>query len=132
MRTMVALHQHLCATNCAPAKPHVQTLRRGGIPVCWPQFNDLGPVQAHGFARNSVFSVVALKGSSVIMELLPDAANWSDEARAAFPIDFVLRCTVAVSDDHGGSLTQVVCAPGCAWLRLVSDTCAAYQCGAFT
>lgn len=76
--------------------------------MCWPQFNDLGPVQAHGFARNSTFSVVALKGSSVIMELLPAAANWSDEARDVFPHDFVLRCTVAISDDHKGSLTQVV------------------------
>jgi D-hexose-6-phosphate mutarotase len=91
-------HKVAQITRCA--------VHRGGVPVCWPQFNDMGPGQAHGFARNTQFKVAETFGSRVTLELTPDMLT--QEQRDKFPHDFVLRVTVAVSDDHGGSLTQVV------------------------
>ena len=45
---------------------------RGGVPVCFPQFGDMGPVKAqHGFARNSEFTLVNATTDSVKLSLNP-------------------------------------------------------------
>ena len=46
---------------------------RGGVPVCFPQFGDMGPIKAqHGFARNTEFTVVTLTADSVTLSLAPN------------------------------------------------------------
>ena len=55
---------------------------RGGVPVCFPQFGDMGPVKAqHGFARNTEFTVVKATGDSVTLSLSPD----KDQRQGDFP-----------------------------------------------
>ena len=62
---------------------------RGGIPVCWPQFNTRGPLPKHGFARNAVWRLRGQDDSSLLLELTP--SDLSDEQRAAWPHHFQLR-----------------------------------------
>ncbi|KAL5699410.1 glucose-6-phosphate 1-epimerase [Ranunculus cassubicifolius] len=38
--------------NFKPPKPI-----RGGIPICFPQFSNMGPLEQHGFARNRLWSI---------------------------------------------------------------------------
>lgn len=67
---------------------------RGGVPVCFPQFADFGPLGQHGFARNSHFEVVDSDGCSVTLLLRHDG-----EQHAAFPHAFELRVRIALCDE---------------------------------
>ncbi|KAI8473961.1 MAG: galactose mutarotase-like protein [Monoraphidium minutum] len=71
---------------------------RGGVPVCFPQFGQLGPLGQHGFARNTAFDVVDGSESSVTLLL---KATGEEDAR--FPHAFDLRVKVALEDER---LTQ--------------------------
>lgn len=55
--------------------------RRGGVPVCFPQFGQLGPMGQHGFARNSKFEVLEAENDwSVTLVItglgLPECGTW--------------------------------------------------------
>ena len=62
---------------------------RGGVPVCFPQFSDFGPLAQHGFARNSAFEVLEATGDSVSLVL-----RSSEESRKLWPHDFELVIAV--------------------------------------
>jgi glucose-6-phosphate 1-epimerase len=69
---------------------------RGGVPVCWPQFNLRGPLPKHGFVRNLAWRVDSMTedaGRAVaVFELHDDAAT-----RAIWPHSFQARLVVTLS-----------------------------------
>jgi Aldose 1-epimerase len=65
---------------------------RGGIPLCFPQFGDMGSLkQQHGFARNSAFTVQSLAEDSVSLLLNTDL-----ELKSIWGFSFELLCTVRI------------------------------------
>lgn len=62
---------------------------RGGIPICWPQFSDFGPLASHGFARNSFFELESSTTDCVALVL-----RSGKETPQAFPHDFELHVKV--------------------------------------
>jgi glucose-6-phosphate 1-epimerase len=51
---------------------------RGGVPVCFPQFSDRGPLQKHGFARVNPWALVEKSADAMRLRLDPKCtpANW--------------------------------------------------------
>jgi len=72
------------------------TAIRGGIPVCFPQFGDMGPCKAqHGFARNTTFEVAdSAAADSVTMVLRSPPGGLSPE----YPHPFELRIVVTIGE----------------------------------
>jgi glucose-6-phosphate 1-epimerase len=91
-------HHH----NPTPFKPSPLD-NSGGIPVCFPQFGQLGPLGQHGFARNSAFSVVEEEEPSSAAVALALTATGEEDAR--FPHPFHLRVRTSLSPD-GNTLRQ--------------------------
>jgi glucose-6-phosphate 1-epimerase len=69
---------------------------RGGVPVCFPQFNQLGTLPKHGFARNTLWQagecVATEAGLSIDFALHADAATL-----AIWPQRFVAQLRVAIT-----------------------------------
>lgn len=79
---------------------------RGGIPICFPQFANRGPLESHGFARNRFWSIdkdpppfPAATSSRVFVDLI---LKPSEEDLKIWPHSFEFRLRVALSP--GGDL----------------------------
>ena len=86
---------------------------RGGIPVCFPQFSDFGPLGQHGFARNTAFEVLSSAPGTVSLVL-----RSSDATRKVWPHDFEL--VVTVRSPH-------LAVPATAVLRAATTICGSAQ-----
>eukprot|EP01024_Parvocaulis_polyphysoides_P015213 TRINITY_DN1658_c0_g1_i4.p2 TRINITY_DN1658_c0_g1~~TRINITY_DN1658_c0_g1_i4.p2 ORF type:complete len:298 (-),score=61.51 TRINITY_DN1658_c0_g1_i4:385-1278(-) len=72
---------------------------RGGIPVCFPQFGNMGSWDAqHGFARNSLFEIQSQAEDSVTLVLKPSA----EQLEKFQGPPFELYVDVKVGDDERG------------------------------
>jgi len=70
---------------------------RGGVPVCFPQFNQRGPLPKHGFARNRTWQAVEAEPGTAVLALRDD-----DESRRLWPHAFNARLEVVL---RPGNLT---------------------------
>ena len=68
---------------------------RGGVPLCFPQFNRRGNLPKHGFARNMAWSLQSLSAQTdsgqIVLALQADART-----RALWPQNFVTNLTVDI------------------------------------
>lgn len=64
---------------------------RGGVPVIFPQFNRVGPLPRHGFARNMAWQFVAVADGTAMFRLSSNA-----DTQAIWPARFVADLTVNV------------------------------------
>lgn len=108
-RTSLSATAAATPTNALSSKNHphqpIPHTPSGGIPVCFPQFGQLGPLGQHGFARNSAFSLVAPEDDDASDQKEPGAASATLALRATgqedarFPHAFELRVRVRLSAD---------------------------------
>lgn len=80
-----------------------QKALRGGVPICFPQFGDLGPVKAqHGFARNLPWTLVDKVESKESATLRLSLCTAQPESEWPFP--YLLTTTVTIGP--GGLFKQ--------------------------
>ncbi len=64
---------------------------RGGIPVCFPQFNQRGDLPKHGFVRNRPWTLLTAERGDASLCL---GLNGDDSIRALWPAEFEARLRV--------------------------------------
>ena len=72
-----------------------QAALRGGVPVCFPQFNMRGNLPKHGFVRHMAWTLVQDSASSLTFQLKDSAAT-----HTIWPVGFEARLTVDVSPNN--------------------------------
>eukprot|EP00249_Psilotum_nudum_P011040 c22932_g3_i1 orf=237-1229(-) len=79
---------------------------RGGIPICFPQFSNLGIIEQHGFARNRFWTIdsnpppLLTSGNKAIIDLI---LKPTEDDLKIWPHSFEFRLRVALG--LGGELT---------------------------
>lgn len=95
--------EHLFLSSKAIFKPPKAI--RGGIPICFPQFGPMGPLDQHGFARNRPWIIDPESTNedphAVDLLLVP-----SEDDKKLWPHSFELRMRVNVGP--GGELSSLV------------------------
>jgi glucose-6-phosphate 1-epimerase len=73
-----------------------QAAIRGGVPVCWPQFNLRGPLPKHGFVRNLPWQVES-PSAGTSNDKLVLALRDSESTRKLWPHAFEARLSVRLA-----------------------------------
>jgi len=76
------------------------TAIRGGVPVVFPQFSGLGPLNKHGFARNLAWTPVSVQTDAAVLRL-----EDSDATRAQWPHAFRVELHIQL---HAWSLDMTL------------------------
>ena len=72
---------------------------RGGIPLCFPQFNQRGPLPKHGFARNLAWAAQApLSDTEQDATVLRLRLHSSPTTRAIWPHDFKAQLALTLGE----------------------------------
>ena len=72
------------------------TAIRGGVPVCFPQFNQRGPLPKHGFVRNRRWTPLPPTGESGADGVVVMALRDDEPSRALWPHAFDARLEIAL------------------------------------
>ena len=68
---------------------------RGGVPVIFPQFSEMGSLPKHGFARTQIWNVAQVSADSAVLRLSDHEAS-----RALWPHRFAAEYTVRLTAGH--------------------------------
>jgi glucose-6-phosphate 1-epimerase len=88
-------------SNFAPGKAI-----RGGIPLCFPQFSNRGPLPSHGFFRTSEWKVVSSKTDSSACSVILSLGS-TEATMKVWPHEFEATCTVSLNPVQGSSSLTV-------------------------